>query len=136
MGSHFTQNKLSGSSLRVTMLHLVIIFLIGIYGGYFGAGLGMILLTALSLIGLKSINEMNGIKVVLVSFNNGFAAITFIFSGIVLWQHTVIMLAGALIGGFYGAKLARKIKQEILQTFVMAIGAIITLMFFYKQYIN
>ncbi|MFH4964059.1 sulfite exporter TauE/SafE family protein [Gaetbulibacter sp. M235] len=114
--------------------HIVFMFFIGIYGGYFGAGLGMIILTAFSLLGLKKLNEMNGIKVILVSFNNGIAALTYIFSGIVIWQYTLVMIIGALIGGFYGAKLTRQINQNFLHNFVIVIGAIITLIFFYKQY--
>lgn len=120
--------------LKPNYYHIVCMFLIGIYGGYFGAGLGMIILTVFSLIGLKNLNEMNGIKVILVSFNNGIAAFTYIFSGIIIWQNTLVMIAGALIGGFYGAKLTRQIKQESLRTFIIIIGAITTVIFFYKQY--
>lgn len=119
---------------KPNFLQIIFMFFIGIYGGYFGAGLGIIILTALSLFGLKRINEMNGIKVILVSFNNGIAALTYIISGIVIWQYTLVMIFGALIGGFYGAKLTRKINPQIVHNFVIIIGAIITLIFFYKQY--
>lgn len=134
--SYFSNNSTDFSFVKPNYYHIVGMFFIGIYGGYFGAGLGMIILTAFSLIGLKNLNEMNGIKVVLVSFNNGIAAFTFIFSGIVIWQYTIVMLVGALIGGFYGAKLTRQIKQEKLRYFVILIGAIITVIFFYKQYFS
>ncbi|MBU2525380.1 MAG: sulfite exporter TauE/SafE family protein [Bacteroidetes bacterium] len=130
----FISKSKAYSFSKPNYIHLVYMFFIGIYGGYFGAGLGMIILTALSLIGLKNLNEMNGIKVILVSFNNGIAAFTYIFSGIILWQYTIVMIAGALIGGFYGAKLARQIKQEVLRNFIIFIGAVITAIFFYKQY--
>lgn len=134
--NYFISNSTNFSFIRPNYLHIVFMFFIGIYGGYFGAGLGMILLTAFSLIGLKNLNEMNGIKVILVSFNNGIAAFTYIFSGIIIWQHTLVMLAGALIGGFYGAKLTRQIKQETLRYFIILIGAIITVIFFYKQFFS
>lgn len=132
--NYFSTNADNFSLVKPNFLHIVCIFFIGIYGGYFGAGLGMILLSAFSLIGLKNLNEMNGIKVILVSFNNGIAAFTYIFSGIIIWQYTLVMLAGALIGGFYGAKLTKQIKQENLRYFIISIGAIITVIFFYKQY--
>lgn len=133
--SYFS-NKLNIFSFENSnFFHLLSIFLIGIYGGYFGAGLGMILLTAFSIIGFKNLNEMNGIKVVLVSFNNGIAAFIFIFSGIVIWEHTIIMIIGALIGGFYGAKVARRIEQQKLKNFIITVGAFITIIFFYKQYL-
>ncbi|MCK6608143.1 MAG: sulfite exporter TauE/SafE family protein [Flavobacterium sp.] len=132
--SYFS-NKLESFSFEdANIIHLISIFFIGIYGGYFGAGLGMILLTAFSIIGLKNLNEMNGIKVILVSFNNGIAAFTFILSGIVIWQYAIVMLVGALIGGFYGAKIARKIEQQKLKNFIIWVGAIITIVFFYKEY--
>lgn len=132
--NYFSKKLNDFSFENSNFFHLLSIFLIGIYGGYFGAGLGMILLTAFSIIGFKDLNQMNGIKVVLVSFNNGIAAFTFIFSGIIIWEYTIIMLIGALIGGFYGAKVARKIEQEKLKNFIISVGAIITMVFFYKEY--
>ncbi|MBF2707730.1 sulfite exporter TauE/SafE family protein [Flavobacterium soyangense] len=134
--NYFSTNTTDFSFVKPNYLHIVCMFFIGIYGGYFGAGLGMIILTAFSLIGLKNLNEMNGIKVILVSFNNGIAAFAYIFSGIVTWQYTLVMLAGALIGGFYGAKLTRQIKQETLRYFIILIGAIITVIFFYKRFFS
>tara|TARA_R110000868_G_scaffold81946_2_gene231732 strand:+ start:42760 stop:43530 length:771 start_codon:yes stop_codon:yes gene_type:complete len=132
--SYFSTHTTSFNLIKPNFSHLIFMFLIGIYGGYFGAGLGMIILTAFSLIGLKNLNEMNGIKVILVSFNNGIAAITYVFSGIIVWDYALIMVAGALIGGFYGAKLTRQIKQETLKKFVIVVGAVITVILFCKEY--
>ncbi|MBO9727248.1 MAG: sulfite exporter TauE/SafE family protein [Chitinophaga sp.] len=112
----------------------VTLLLIGIYGGFFGAGLGMILLTVFSFFGYRQLNEMNGLKVLLVSFNNGIAAIAFIVSHMIVWEYTLIMLAGALLGGYYGAKLTRKIPQTILRNIIIVLGATITLLFFLKEY--
>ncbi|NSL91014.1 sulfite exporter TauE/SafE family protein [Chitinophaga solisilvae] len=112
----------------------VILLLTGIYGGFFGAGLGMLLLTIFSFLGYRQLNEMNGLKVLLVSWNNGIAAITFIASRMIIWEHTLIMLTGALLGGYYGARLARKIPQAVLRKIIVVLGAVITLLFFLKEY--
>lgn len=133
--NYFLKNIKPFNFIKPRYNHIFFMFLIGIYGGYFGAGLGMIILTVFSLIGLKNINEMNGIKVILVSFNNGIAALTYIISGIIFWQYTLIMISGSLIGGFYGAKLAQRIKQENLRYFIICIGAIVTGLFFINQYL-
>lgn len=106
------------------------LLVLGIYGGYFGAGLGMMVLTVFTFYGMKNLNEMNGLKVLMVAVNNGVAAFTLLFSGFINWHFTFIMIAGALIGGYYGASLTRKINQDLLKKIIIVIGGIITLYFF------
>ncbi len=113
---------------------IAILFLTGIYGGFFGAGLGMILLTVFSFFGYKQLNEMNALKVLLVVCNNGIAAIAFIASRMINWEYTFIMIVGALVGGYYGARITRKIPQPILRKAIVVLGAMITLLFFLKEY--
>src|SRR5207302_1183275 len=82
---------------------------VGIYGGYFGAGIGIMMLAALSILGLNDIHEMNSLKVVFGGSINGVAALYFIWAGMVTWSFVLIMAAGAIAGGYGGAGLARRL---------------------------
>src|SRR5258705_4274977 len=73
---------------------------VGIYGGYFGAGIGILMLAALSILGLKDIHEMNSLKVVFGGSVNGIAAAYFIWAGMVYWPYVLIMAIGAIAGGW------------------------------------
>ena len=81
-------------------------FLVGIYGGYFGGGIGILILAALGLIGLTDMHEMNGLKNLLAICINGVAAIYFAFSGAVIWKDGFIMAVAAIIGGYLGARIS------------------------------
>jgi uncharacterized membrane protein YfcA len=96
--------------------------LIGLYGGYFGAGIGILMLAALSILGLKNIHEMNALKVVLGGAINGIAAVYFVIAGMVYWPYVLIMVAGALSGGYGGAGAARKAGASAVRKTVIAIG--------------
>src|SRR5204862_3590910 len=83
--------------------------LVGLYGGYFGAGMGILMLAALGLIGLTDLHEMNGLKNLLAICINGVAAVYFAISGAVLWRDAVIMAVAAIAGGYAGARIPRKL---------------------------
>ena len=87
-------------------------FLVGLYGGYFGAGIGILMLAALGLLGLTDIHQMNGIKNLLALSINGAAAVYFIASGAVLWSDGLPMAAAAVLGGLAGAALARRLGRR------------------------
>ena len=110
---------------------LLPLFLVNLYGGYFSAGIGIMVLSLFSLFGMRNLNEMNGLKTVLVSVNNGIAAIIFIFSGFVELKVTLILITGAMIGGYYGAKISRKLNQEVVRKAIMVIGGLIAIYFFF-----
>jgi uncharacterized protein len=97
-------------------------FLVGIYGGYFGAGIGILMLAALSILGLSDIHEMNSLKVVFGGTINGIAAIYFIWAGMVYWPDVLIMAIGAIAGGYGGAGVARKLGRTAVRRIVIAIG--------------
>ena len=78
-------------------------FAVGVYGGYFGAGIGILMLAALSLMGHTDIHQMNGVKTLLAICINGVAALYFVFSGLVVWPDALVMAAGAIVGGVGGA---------------------------------
>ena len=97
-------------------------FAVAVYGGYFGAGIGILMLAALGAIGLTNIHRMNGLKNWGAMCINAIAAITFVFSGIVTWPVAIAMAAGGLAGGYGGARLALRAGQKWVRRAVIAIG--------------
>ncbi len=106
--------------------------LAAIYGGYFGAGLSVIILAALGLTFNDSLTRLNAIKQ-LISFSaNLAAAIFFAFSGQVVWMVAVVMAVGALIGGTLGGRLAGRVKPATLRWIVVVIGVIVSIIYFIR----
>ena len=101
--------------------------LVGVYGGYFGAGMGILMLAALGLIGLTDIHQMNGLKNVLAVGINGIAAIYFAMSGAVIWSDALILTIGTIAGGLLGARVARRLGRKFVRGFVVAIGIVMTI---------
>jgi uncharacterized protein len=96
--------------------------LIAIYVGYFGAGVGILVLALLAFLGVENIHAMNGMKSLLVSIVNGGALVTFIVAHIVFWPQAVLMLVGAIAGGYGGAHLAQRVSPQYVRWAVIAIG--------------
>ena len=113
---------------------LVFIFqlLVGVYGGYFGAGMGILMLAALGLIGLTDLHQMNGLKNLLAICINGIAAIYFAASGAVVWFDAVLMAIAAILGGFAGAKIAHKLGRKFVRAAIVIIGLGMTIALFLK----
>ena len=97
-------------------------FLVGVYGGYFGAGMGIMMLAILDRLGGADIHAMNGVKSILGAAINAVAAVSFIVSGAVDWYAAVIMAIGAVAGGAIGAAAARRVKPVYVRWGVVAIG--------------
>jgi uncharacterized membrane protein YfcA len=97
-------------------------FGVGVYGGYFGAGIGILTLAALGVLGLTNIHEMNSLKTVFGGTINGIAAIYFIWERMVYWPVAVVTIAGAIAGGYGGAGMARRLGQRTVRTIVICIG--------------
>ena len=95
---------------------------VGLYGGYFGAGIGILMLAALSVLGLKDIHEMNGLKVVFGGSVNGIAAAYFIWARMVYWPYVLMMAVASILGGYFGAGTARRVGQKGVRRVVIAIG--------------
>lgn len=106
---------------------------VGIYGGYFGAGIGILMLAALSILGLNDIHEMNSLKVVFGGSINGIAAAYFIWAGMVQWPFVLIMAVGAILGGWGGAGTARKMGRTAVRRIVIAIGFGMAVSLFIKK---
>jgi uncharacterized protein len=107
--------------------------LASIYGGYFGAGLSVIVLSALGLTLEDSLTRLNALKQAVAFSVNVAAAVFFLFSGQVLWSVALVMAIGALIGGVLGGKLAGRIKPSTLRWTVVVIGVIISIIYFVRR---
>ncbi len=104
---------------------IVFQFFSSIYGGYFGAGNGILMLAAMGLLGLHDINRANGIKNFLGICINSIAVLSFSLSGLVVWSDSLLMAGGALLGGYFGASMAVRIGQVWVRRGIIAIGFII-----------
>lgn len=96
--------------------------LVSLYGGYFGAGIGILMLAAFGIMGFADIHQMNGLKAFLAICINGIAAIYFIWMAMVSWPEALVMAVGAIAGGLWGAGMARRIGQKGVRRIVIAIG--------------
>jgi uncharacterized membrane protein YfcA len=107
--------------------------LVALYGGYFGAGIGILMLAALSIFGLTDIHQMNGLKNFFALCINGVAAIYFIWAHMVYWPYVILMAAGAILGGYGGAGLARLLGRTAVRRIVVALGFGMALSLFLKR---
>jgi uncharacterized membrane protein YfcA len=106
---------------------------VALYGGYFGAGLGIMMLAALSIIGLTDIHQMNGLKNLLALCINGVAAMYFVWKGMVFWPDVIVMAIGAIAGGVGGAGIARRLGRVAVRRTVIAVGLVMAAKLFLKQ---
>lgn len=109
-------------------------FIVAVYGGFFGAGMGILTLAALSIQGYEDMQELNALKNLTSGVNYTVSAVTFMVAGAVSWPHTLVMLATAFIGGYAGAALARRLPNLWLKRLVIAVGASLTVIYFVKTY--
>jgi hypothetical protein len=105
-------------------------FLVAVYGGYFGAGLGVLMMAALSLLGVGDVRATNWLKNVLATVISAVAVAIYIAGGTVAWRETLAALAGALAGGYIVARLARVVPAEWLKRGVVAVGAGLSVYYF------
>jgi len=112
----------------------VIQFVIAIYGGYYGAGAGIMMLAVLALLGMKNIHAMNGFKALLSCSFNGAAVLMFIVRRIVYWPQALCMMGGAIAGGYGGAWLARRMPPAYIRWLVIVTGVVTTVYFFWRAY--
>ena len=101
---------------------VLFLFVVALYGGYFGAGIGILMLASLSIMGMHNIHRMNALKTALAAAINGIALIYFIARGQIVWPVAILMAVGAIIGGYGGARLARRVNQNWIRGFVVVAG--------------
>ena len=108
-------------------------YLVAIYGGYFGGAVGIMMLALLSLYGLTDIHKMNASKTLLVGSMNAVAVVCFVVAGKVWWPQTLVMLVAAVLGGYAGARVARRINPRILRAGITLISIGMTIAFFLRR---
>jgi len=109
-------------------------FAVAVYGGYFGAGIGILMLASLGFLGLQHIHEMNTLKTILSSVINAVAAGLFVFAGLIDWPRAAVMTLGALLGYFLGSHYAQRIPQTRVRQIITAIGLLLSGVTFYQQF--
>lgn len=107
-------------------------FFIAIYGGYFGAGIGILMLAMLQLMGMRDIHAMNAVKTILATAINLAAIILFIMSGKILWGIALWLIPAAVVGGFVGANIALRVRPDYVRFMVSLIGFVMTIYFFIR----
>jgi uncharacterized membrane protein YfcA len=107
-------------------------FFVAFYIGYFGAGAGILMMALLALLGMTNIHRINAYKTVQNAACNGIAIMIFVAKGVIYWKHAGVMVAGATLGGYYGAHYAQRMKQDHVRWIVIAIGAGMSAYFFWK----
>lgn len=105
---------------------------VSVYGGFFGAGMGILMLASLAIAGHDDVHEINAIKNLLAAIIYSVTVLTFVMAGAIDWPYTMIMLVTATLGGYLGAGFARKIPALWLRRFIIAIGSVLTIFYFYK----
>ncbi len=117
-------------SLRRSVIVGAFQLLVGVYGGYFGAGIGILTLSALGLMGLHDIHRMNALKTVLASCINAVSVLVFLFSGEVHWRYGIVMALAAIVGGYMGARFSRRLPKAIVRWIVVVIGLGLSVYYF------
>jgi uncharacterized membrane protein YfcA len=105
-----------------------------IYGGYFGAGQGIVLMTVVTLSGIEDLQEANGLKNAVAAVVSLIAVIVLAFKGMILWNYGLLMVVGAVVGGYGGGKLAKHLSKKVLRGFVLAVALFLTVYYFYATY--
>ena len=130
--SPFLTKERAHGARRHNPFQLAAQFCTAVYGGYFGAGIGFLMLAILAFSGLPNFNAMNAVKNVLAAAINGIALVPFVLAGIIQWPQAVLMAAGAVIGGYVGSRVGRKVPQRVMRVLVICLGAAMSLYFFVR----
>jgi uncharacterized protein len=115
--------------------NIVLLFVTTVYGGYFGAGQGIMLLAVLSLVQSAGARQTNALKNLLSSFVSAATLVIFVAQNMVQWSQTLVMLCGAICGGFAGAQLLRVISAGVVRMVVIAVGCCVTLVYAWRYWV-
>jgi len=126
--------KVADDKALMTVTSIPLIFPISVYGGYFGAGAGTLLLGALTLATEGDYRTANVTKNLVSSLNTVAASAWFISHGAVSWPQTLVMMIGCLVGGFSGAHLARRVPQQLMRWVVVLVGLALTVLFAWRYW--
>jgi uncharacterized membrane protein YfcA len=130
LGGVVTARRLGTPRPQLPWWAVLLQLAIAIYGGYFSGGIGIMMLAGMSVAGMSNIHEMNGLKAVLTSVINGVALVEFLAYDAIAWTPGVVLAAGAITGGYFGADLARRLPPERVRILVTIVAWILTIYFF------
>jgi uncharacterized protein len=120
------------TQLQVPLWTLPLQLLIATYGGYFGGGMGIMMLAAMAIAGMTDMHEMNGLKSLLAAAINGVALAAFVVDGAISWAPGLVMVAGAVVGGYVGASMARRVSGAAVRVVVIVVAWAMTGYFFLR----
>lgn len=123
-------DDLSQLSWQAIVISSIVEMLVAVYGGYFGAGIGFIMLGMFAALGMRDILAMGALRTLLAATINLAAVVTFISAGAVLWPQCAVMIAGALTGGWFGAHFAQKADPRKMRYLVIGVGLVMSTYFF------
>jgi uncharacterized membrane protein YfcA len=109
-------------------------FLIAVYGGFFGAAIGILMLALLTILGMSDLRRANAFKLLLATVINGVAVVPFVIAKAVSWEPAIAMSVGAIAGGFLGAGVVKRMPPPVVRGFVIFVGLSMTAYFFWKTY--
>ena len=109
-------------------------FFVAVYGGYFGAGIGILMLSALAMMGFGDIHRMNALKTLLAACINGVSVVVFVAEQKVEWHYALSMAVAAVLGGYLGARVARRLDPNVVRWIVVLVGFGLAAQSFYKQW--
>jgi uncharacterized membrane protein YfcA len=109
-------------------------FAVAVYGGYFGAGIGILMLSALAIMGMHDIHRMNAVKVLLNLVINGTSVVVFVASGHVHWPYAAAMAVASSIGGYAAAHTARRLNKNLVRAIIVTIGFSLAAYYFYQEF--
>ena len=132
-GKGVASEDLQAASWRAIALSSLLQLLVSIYGGYYGAGIGFIILGVLAALGMRDVHAMGALRTLLAAAVNAAAVITFIVSRAVLWPAFLVMVLGALSGGWFGARLAQRSDPRKVRALINAVGLAMSLYFFVRS---
>lgn len=124
------RQKSGGGNLGIVVFFQL---LVGIYGGYFGAGIGILMLSSLAFVGIPNIHQMNAVKSLLAAMINATTILVFILAGAVVWKYALVMALAATLGGYVGARVARKLKVSVVRAIVVAMGFVLAAYSYYSR---
>jgi uncharacterized membrane protein YfcA len=130
IGAHPHEKPTRGTIADITIFQ----YFVGVYGGYFGAGIGILMLGSLELIGVHDIHELNALKVVLAFVMNSITLVVFMLEGVIDYRYGILMALCSMVGGYIGARSARRLPKEFVRGLVVFIGLAISAYSFYRRF--
>ena len=121
------------ASLGVQAAVVVFQFFVAVYGGYFGAGIGILMLTSLSFMGMGDVHRMNAVKTILAAVINGVSVVVFVLYNTIDWRYAPVMAVASILGGYYGAVIGRRLPKALVRGFVVAVGLGLAAYYFLQQ---